>query len=103
MRYTPTVQLRVPFALTLPQLLESAMSQLRFARAIALAACCVVALSAGAYAQGVTTASITGVVKEASGGVIPGASSSAVHQPSGASYQASRQAGRRTRLPGPPE
>src|SRR5205814_9226084 len=100
MRYTATVQLRVPFALRLPQLLEFPMSQLRFARAIALAACCAVGLSAGAYAQGVTTASITGVVKDASGGVIPGASISAVHQPSGTSYEAVTQADGRFTVPG---
>jgi len=76
------------------------MSHLRFARAIALAACCAVALSAGAYAQGVTTASITGVVKDASGGVIPGASITAVHQPSGTSYEAVTQADGRFTIPG---
>jgi len=76
------------------------MSHLRFARVLALAACCAVALPAGAYAQGVTTASITGVVKDASGGVIPGASITAVHQPSGTSYEAITQADGRFTIPG---
>ena len=76
------------------------MSHLRFARMLVLAACCAVGLASGAFAQGVTTASITGVVKDASGGVIPGASITAVHQPSGTSYEAVTQADGRFTIPG---
>ena len=42
-------------------------------------------------AQGVTTASITGVVKDAQGAVIPGATIVAIHEPSGTSYDAVSQ------------
>ena len=51
-------------------------------------------------AQGVTTASITGVVRDAQGGVIPGASVVAVHQPSGTSYEGVSQADGRFFIPG---
>src|SRR5438552_1078 len=59
-----------------------------------------VLLPALAHAQGVTTASITGLVKDASGGVIPGASVTAVHQPSGTSYEAITQGDGRFTIPG---
>ncbi len=44
-----------------------------------------------ASAQGVTTASMTGIVKDAQGGVIPGASIVAIHEPSGTTYEAVTQ------------
>ncbi|MGE5246658.1 MAG: carboxypeptidase regulatory-like domain-containing protein [Betaproteobacteria bacterium] len=44
-----------------------------------------------AWAQGVTTAAMTGVVKDSQGGVIPGASIVAVHVPSGTTYEAVTQ------------
>jgi hypothetical protein len=51
---------------------------------------CVAAASAAA--QGVTTGSIAGVVSDAQGAVVPGASVTAIHEPSGTSYEAVTQA-----------
>jgi hypothetical protein len=53
-----------------------------------------------AAAQGVTTSAVTGVVKDAQGAVIPGATVSAVHQPSGSTYEAVTQADGRFTIPG---
>jgi len=44
-----------------------------------------------AAGQGVTTASIAGVVKDSQGGVTPGATIVAVHEPSGTTYEAVSQ------------
>jgi hypothetical protein len=60
-------------------------------------ACAIVVLTAVAAfarssaAQGVTTASITGIVKDSQGAVIPGATVEAVHEPSGTTYDAVTQ------------
>jgi hypothetical protein len=51
-------------------------------------------------AQGVTTASITGVVKDSQGGVVPGTTIVAVHRPSGTSYEAVSQGDGRYFIPG---
>ncbi len=57
-----------------------------------VAAFLVVAGSAApSYAQGVTTAAMTGVVMDSQGAVVPGVTVSAVHEPSGTSYQAVTQ------------
>ncbi len=53
-----------------------------------------------AAAQGVTTAAVTGIVKDDQGGVIPGASVVAVHQPSGTTYEGVSQADGRFFIPG---
>src|SRR6266540_4303576 len=55
---------------------------------------------ASAYAQGVTTASVAGVVKDAQGAVIPGANVIAVHEPSGSTYEAVTQADGHFFIPG---
>jgi Carboxypeptidase regulatory-like domain len=69
-------------------------------RALTLLSCCAFLLPAAARAQGVTTASMTGLVKDASGGVIPGATVTAVHQPSGTSYEAVTGGDGRFTMPG---
>ncbi len=55
---------------------------------------------AHAAAQGVTTAAITGIVRDAQGAVVPGATIVAVHQPSGTSYESVSQADGRFFIPG---
>ena len=51
-------------------------------------------------AQGVTTGTITGVVSDAQGAVVPGATVTAIHQPSGTTYEAVTQADGRFFIPG---
>ena len=53
-----------------------------------------------AMAQGVTTSAVTGVVKDDQGAVIPGATVSAVHQPSGTTYEAVTQSDGRFTIAG---
>ena len=53
-----------------------------------------------ATAQGVTTSAVTGVVKDEQGAAIPGATVSAVHQPSGTTYEAVTQADGRFSIQG---
>src|SRR3954469_21276018 len=77
------------------------MSRTSFFRSLMLLACCVLLWPAGrASAQGVTTGAISGVVKDAQGAVIPGATVLAVHQPSGSTYEAVTQADGRFVIPG---
>src|SRR6266852_5680217 len=69
--------------------------------ACAIGALLALAVSVGPVAaQGVTTAAVTGIVKDASGGIIPGANVTAVHQPSGTSYEAVTQGDGRFTIPG---
>ncbi len=77
------------------------MSRTTLFRSLTLLVCCVLLWSIGrADAQGVTTGAIAGVVKDAQGAVIPGATVTAVHQPSGSTYEAVTQADGRFVIPG---
>ena len=60
--------------------------------------CCLTAVSA--RAQGVTTAALTGLVTDAQGAVVPGATIIATHLPSGTTYQAVTQGDGRYTIPG---
>ena len=53
-----------------------------------------------ASAQGVTTSGLTGIVKDAQGAVVPGATVKAVHEPSGTTYEAVTQGDGRFFIPG---
>ncbi len=54
----------------------------------------------GANAQGVTTGSISGIVKDAQGLAVPGSTVLAVHQPSGSTYEAVTRPDGRFSIPG---
>jgi hypothetical protein len=68
--------------------------------AMGIAAAALVFIASPAHAQGVTTGLIAGVVADAQGAVVPGATVTAVHQPSGTSYEAVSQSDGRFTLPG---
>lgn len=63
-------------------------SSLRVALVAAVWLFTFLALPVPSHAQGVTTAAVTGVVKDSSGSIVPGASVTAVHVPSGTRYEA---------------
>ncbi|GAC1650421.1 MAG: carboxypeptidase regulatory-like domain-containing protein [Gemmatimonadaceae bacterium] len=63
------------------------------------AMCLAIALPCPMLGQGVTTASIKGVVA-GPGGILPGAQVTAVHEPSGTTYQATTRSDGRFTLPG---
>ncbi|HVZ24357.1 MAG TPA: carboxypeptidase regulatory-like domain-containing protein [Vicinamibacterales bacterium] len=70
-------------------------------RTLAILACVLLLTPAPrAAAQGTTTSSISGVVKDAQGAVVPGVTIVAVHQPSGTQYEAVTQADGRFLIPG---
>lgn len=74
-----------------------------FSRAILIHTLSLVLLggfAAGAAAQGVSTASIGGIVTDAQGQPIPGVTVVAVHQPSGSTYNAVTRADGRYTIPG---
>ena len=52
------------------------------------------------YAQGVTTGTMTGVVKDPQGQVVPGATVTATHEPSGTTYEGFTRADGRFAIPG---
>ena len=60
----------------------------------------VATLATPSAAQGVTTAAITGVVKDSQGAVVPGATIVAVHEPSGTTYTGVSQGDGRYNVPG---
>jgi hypothetical protein len=57
------------------------------------------ACSATVLAQGVTTASINGIIRDQKGGVLPGANVIAVHQPTGSQYGAAARVDGRFTIP----
>jgi hypothetical protein len=69
-------------------------------RTLALAACGVLLGATLAFAQGVTTAGITGTVTDQQGGVVPGVTITAVHEPSGTNYETVTQGDGRYNIPG---
>ena len=56
-------------------------------RTLCLIAICAVAWASPGYGQNVTTGTITGVVQDAQGGVLPGATVTATHTPTGTVYE----------------
>jgi hypothetical protein len=78
------------------------MKHLKRSRLVcAIGALLALTLSAGpTAAQGVTTSAVTGIVKDDQGGVIPGVTVLAVHQPSGSTYEGVTQADGRFFIPG---
>jgi hypothetical protein len=65
-----------------------------------LVACALFWPASVAYAQGVTTGSIGGIVKDAQGLAVPGSTVMAVHEPSGSKYEAVTRADGRFSIPG---
>ena len=77
------------------------MSRTTLFRSLAVLVCCVLLWPTGrASAQGVTTGAISGVVKDAQGAVIPGATVLAVSASTGTTYEAVTQADGRFVMPG---
>ena len=77
------------------------MSRTTLFRSLALLVCCVLLWPVGrADAQGVTTGAITGTVKDPQGQVVPGASVTALHEPSGSNYEGFTREDGRYFIPG---
>ena len=66
---------------------------------VAIAACALLVASGRSDAQGVTTGTIQGVVNDAQGQPVVGASVIAIHEPSGTSYEATSRADGRFAIP----
>jgi hypothetical protein len=81
---------------------ESVMTRMKWTRFVDVlgALCLTLTFAQSLAAQTVTTASMTGVVKDAQGAVIPGATVTAVHEPSGTTYEAVTQTDGRFTMPG---
>ena len=76
------------------------MSRTTLFRSLTLLVCCVLLWPVGrADAQGVTTGAITGTVKDPQGQVVPGASVTVLHEPSGTNYEGFTQADGRYFIP----
>lgn len=73
-----------------------------FPRFVCALACllALVSVPSTSAAQGVTTGSMTGVIHDAQGAVVPGVTVTAVHVPSGTSYEAVTQTDGRFTIPG---
>jgi hypothetical protein len=80
--------------------MENRMSRAILRTFTLLALCALLGPTGQASAQGVTTAAIAGVVTDAQGAVVPGASITAVHQPSGTTYEGVTQGDGRFYMPG---
>ena len=65
-----------------------------------LVVCALFGAPSGANAQGVTTGSINGIVKDAQGLAVPGSTVLALHQPSGSNYEAVTREDGRFSIPG---
>src|SRR6185436_5235128 len=76
------------------------MKRTKFRTVLFLAFCALAGLPGLTLAQGVTTAEMTGIVRDAQGAVVPGVTVTAVHQPSGTSYETVSQADGRFFIPG---
>jgi hypothetical protein len=76
------------------------MSRTTLFRSLTLFIFCALLSAGRANAQGVTTGAISGVVKDAQGAVIPGATVLAVHAPTGTTYEAVTQGDGRFVMPG---
>src|SRR5262245_51670815 len=76
------------------------MNRTKFRTVSFLALCSFAGLSGVAFGQGVTTAEMTGIVRDAQGGVMPGVTVTAVHQPSGTNYETVSQGDGRFFIPG---
>ncbi|MBI3262170.1 MAG: carboxypeptidase regulatory-like domain-containing protein, partial [Acidobacteria bacterium] len=72
----------------------------KVALCLAVVAAVMLGLSDRLNAQGVTTGAIAGIVTDAQGAVVPGASVTALHVPSGTTYETVTQADGRFSMPG---
>ena len=79
---------------------EPGMSPRQGVTAVLLAVTMLLAVAGGAASQGVTTGALSGIVTDANGQAVVGASVIAVHVPSGTAYEATSRADGRFSMPG---